>query len=93
MAKEINVAASNPGKKKIAENAPEFVFGKENFILVYIGLALIVLGFIFMLGGGSDDPKVFNNAIYDFQRLTLSPILILAGFGVELFAIMKKPRE
>ncbi|NVO21312.1 MAG: DUF3098 domain-containing protein [Bacteroidetes bacterium] len=93
MAKETKVVASAPIKKKADETGPEFAFGKENFIILYIGLALIVLGFIFMLGGGSNDPKVFNNAIYDFQRLTLAPILILAGFVVELFAIMKKPKE
>ena len=93
MAKELKTAPSAASKKKIEEKAVEFAFGRENFIIVYIGLALVILGFILMMGGGSSDPKVFNDAIYDFQRLTLAPLLILAGFVVEIFAIMKKPKE
>ncbi len=46
-----------------------------------------------MIGGGSDDPNVFSEKIFDFRRLTLAPILILAGYVVEIFAIMKKPKE
>lgn len=67
-----------------------FVFGKENYKYLFIGLALIVLGFILMIGGGSDSPDEFNEGIFNFQRLTLAPILILAGFGVEIYAIMKR---
>jgi hypothetical protein len=93
MAKEFKTAPSVPSKKKIEEKAAEFAFGRENYIMVFIGLALIILGFVLMLGGGSDDPKVFNEAVYNFQRITLAPILILAGFVVEIFAIMKKPRD
>jgi len=70
-----------------------FAFGKENYRLLLIGLALIVLGFLFMIGGGSDDPKVFSQNIFNFQRLTLAPLLILAGYVVEIFAIMKKPKD
>jgi len=58
-----------------------------------IGLALIVLGFLLMIGGGSKDPKVFSQGIFNFQRLTLAPLLILAGYVVEIFAIMKKPKD
>jgi hypothetical protein len=67
-----------------------FVFGKENYKFLFIGLALIVLGFILMIGGGSDSPDEFNEGIFNFQRLTLAPILILAGFAVEIYAIMKR---
>jgi hypothetical protein len=70
-----------------------FAFGKENYRLLLIGLALIVLGFLLMIGGGSDDPKVFSHDIFNFRRLTLAPILILAGYVVEIFAIMKKPKD
>lgn len=58
-----------------------------------IGLAVIALGFILMVGGGSDDPAVFNEGMFNFQRLTLSPLLILAGYVIGIFAIMKKPRD
>lgn len=69
-----------------------FVFNRQNYRLLIIGLILIGLGFIFMIGGGSDDPNVFNYKIFNFQRLTLAPILILAGFIVEIFAIMKRSK-
>jgi len=46
-----------------------------------------------MIGGGSDDPNKFNDAIFNFQRLTLAPILILGGYVIEIFAIMKKPKQ
>ena len=65
-------------------------FGKQNYVIVLIGIALIVLGFLFMLGGGSSDPDVFNEKMFDFQRITLAPILVLAGFVVEIVAIFWK---
>ena len=58
-----------------------------------IGLGIIILGFILMSGGGSDDPNVFNEAMFNFRRITLAPILVLAGFGFEIYAIMKKPKN
>jgi hypothetical protein len=91
MAKEVKVVPAAPVKKK-EEKPVEFAFGKENYVLLFIGLAFIALGFILMTGGGSKDPKVFNEAIFDFRRLTLAPILILTGFVVEIFAIMKKSK-
>ena len=80
-------------KKNPAEKKPMFAFGKENYRLLLIGLAVIVLGFILMIGGGSDDPNKFNFDLFNFQRLTLAPVLILAGFVIEIFAIMKKPKQ
>ncbi len=57
------------------------------------GLALIILGFILLAGGKSADPTKFNyDEIYSFRRITLAPLLMLAGFGVEVYAIMKRPR-
>jgi hypothetical protein len=71
----------------------EFAFGKQNYTLMFIGLGFLLLGFILMIGGGSDDPKVFSPALFDFQRLTLSPLLLLTGYIIEIFAIMKRPKE
>ena len=71
----------------------DFAFSKENYRLMLIGLAFIVTGFILMIGGGSKDPKDFSPDIFNFQRLTLAPILILAGYVIEIFAIMKKPKD
>lgn len=72
---------------------PVFLFGKNNFYLMFIGLGLIILGFILMSGARETDPNVFNRAeIYSFRRITLAPILIIGGFVVEVFAIMLKPK-
>lgn len=70
---------------------PNFVFGKKNYLFMLIGLALIALGFILMTGGGSDDPNVFNPAIYNFRRIRLAPTIVLIGFGIEIYAILTKP--
>ena len=67
-------------------------FGRSNYILVLIGLAFLLVGFLLMIGGGSDNPDVFNEGMFNFRRLTLSPILILIGFGIQFYAIMKKPK-
>lgn len=71
----------------------DFAFGKENYILVLAGLALIALGFFLMAGGGSEDPNVFSEEIFSTRRITVAPIVILLGFAVEIFAIMKKPKD
>lgn len=82
---------SNEKKISTANNS---LFGKENFKWMLIGLAVMALGFFLMIGGKSTDPKVFNdNDVYSFTRITLAPILIIAGLLVEIFAIMKKPKE
>lgn len=84
---------SAPAAKSEPASNTGFAFGKENYKLLFIGLALIFLGFLLMIGGGSDDPNVFSEDIFNFRRLTLAPILILAGYVVEIIAIMKKPKD
>ena len=81
--------------KNIKEvQAPSFVFAKENYIIMIIGLVFLALGYILMIGGGTDDPNVFNEKeIFSFQRITLSPILLAIGFIIEIYAIMKRPKE
>jgi len=76
-------------------NKPDFIFGKANYKLLFIGLAVIALGFILMAGGGSDDPNVFNPEIYNFRRIRLAPTLVLIGFGIQIYAILfdKKKKE
>ena len=54
-----------------------------------IGLGVIILGFILMIGGGSKDPDVFNPDIFNFRRIRLAPALVLIGFGIEIFAILR----
>ena len=68
----------------------DFAFTKKNYILLIIGLAFIGSGIILMIGGGSEDPTKFSADIFDFQRLTLAPILLALGFIIELIAVMYK---
>lgn len=73
---------------------PGFAFGKDNYRILIIGVVVVILGYVLMVGGGSDDPTKFNaDEIFSFRRITLSPIVILAGFVVVLFGIMKKSKD
>lgn len=86
------------GKTTTSTNAPKgnqvFLFDKSNYTLMIAGVAIILLGFVLMSGGKSPDPNKFNyDEIYSFRRITLAPIMILLGFAVEVYAIMKKPAE
>jgi hypothetical protein len=76
-----------------AKNEMSFAFGKINYILMIAGIVLIFLGYILMSGGGSDDPKVFNPAIFDTQRITIAPIVVLLGYALEVVAILKKAKD
>ncbi len=76
------------------DNKPNFALSKENYILLAIGFGVIVLGFLLMVGGKSNDPNVFNeNEVFGWRRVTLAPMVVLAGFVFEIYAIMKKPRQ
>ena len=77
----------------LAEKQREMPLTVANYKLMLIGLGIIILGFILMSGGGSDDPNVFDYSMFSFRRITLAPVVVLAGFGFELFAIMKKFKE
>lgn len=68
-------------------------FGKQNYQIFIAGIALIVLGYLLMIGGGSDDPNVFNPAIFDTQRITIAPMVCLLGFVVVIVGIMKRPKN
>jgi hypothetical protein len=71
----------------------EFLFGKKNYTFMFIGLAIITLGFILMAGGGSDNPAVFNEDIYNWRRIRLAPTLVIIGLAVEIYAIMLNPKK
>ena len=73
-------------------NKPEFLFDKVNYKILLIGIGVIVLGFILMSGGGSDDPKVYSDAIFDFRRIRLAPTTVLIGFGITIYSIFKKSK-
>ena len=79
--------------KKDNKPSADFAFGKENYFLMLIGIAVILAGFMLMAGGGSDDPNKFNPEIFSTKRLTVSPILIMLGFVIEIYAILRKTKD
>jgi len=85
---------SKEKKQATAGGSSNPLFGKENYMWMLIGLGVLALGFFLMAGGKSSDPKVFNdNEVYSTTRITIAPILIIAGFVIEIFAIMKKSKS
>ena len=82
------MSTKNENKEKL-----NFALGRENYKLLAIGFIIIVIGFLLMLGGRSESPEIFSDNIFSFRRITLSPIVVLAGFIFEIWAIMKKPKE
>lgn len=82
----INMAKKNKNKVQ-----GEFLFGKKNYLIMIVGAAVILLGFALMMGGGSDDPNVFNEEIYSFTRIRLAPTIVFIGLAIEVYAIMANP--
>ncbi len=83
----------NQNNKPNQQSKQEFIFQKKNYMFMFIGIAFIVLGFILMSGGGSDDPNVFNDDIFNFRRIRLAPTLVLIGLGIEVYAILLNPHK
>lgn len=74
-------------------NKPVFLFDKVNYKILLVGLAVIAIGFILMSGGGSEDPNVFNKEIFSFRRIRLAPTVVLIGFGITIYSILKNPKK
>ncbi len=66
------------------------LFDRSKYSFMIAGLGLAALGFVLMIGGGSKDPNHFSDSIFSFRRITLAPILVLAGFALQVYAILKK---
>jgi len=83
-------------KKTVPANEDKegkMALGPANYKLMLIGFAVIVLGFVLMVGGASPSPDEFNYGMFSFRRITLAPILVLAGFAFEVYAIMYRPKK
>ena len=70
----------------------ELLFKKSNYKIFSISIIIITSGFVLMLGGESTDPNFFNEEIFNFQRITLAPILVILGFSIAIISILKKPQ-
>jgi len=79
--------------KKENNEKKNFALGPENYKLLAIGFAIIIIGFLLMMGGKSTSPDKFSENIFSFRRITLAPIVVLAGFVFEIWAIMKRPKD
>ena len=71
----------------------DFIFTKENYRWMLIGAVVIAIGMFLMAGGKSTDPNVFDiKSVYSTTRITIAPLLILAGLVIEIYAIFKRPK-
>jgi len=79
----------------MAEKKAPSMFTKENYMWMVIGLVVIAIGMFLMAGGKSNEnPAVFDDkAVYSFTRITVAPLLILAGLAIEVFAIFRNPKN
>jgi DMSO/TMAO reductase YedYZ molybdopterin-dependent catalytic subunit len=72
----------------------ELAFGKENYRLFALAAIVVTIGYLLMVGGGSEDPNVFNyDELFSFRRITLAPIIVLLGFGIGFYGILKRPKN
>ena len=78
--------------KEINNNNNKFAFTKKNYIILAVGVLFIITGLFLMQGGVSEDPALYNPEMFNFQRITLSPIIILSGFIINIFAILYSPK-
>ncbi|MCK5781171.1 MAG: DUF3098 domain-containing protein [Flavobacteriales bacterium] len=68
----------------------QFLFGKKNYILMGVGLALIAIGYLLMAGGASTSPDTFNEEMFSTMRIRIAPLVVITGFIVEIWAILAK---
>lgn len=80
-------------KGKINNQDENFALDGTNYLFLAVGFIIIIIGFLLMVGGKSEDPAVFSEEIFSFRRITLAPIVVLAGFAFEIWAIMRKPKS
>jgi hypothetical protein len=96
ISKEENVVSKgNDGEVNLLEYSKKapYSYSADNYILLFIGLAINILGFILMIGGGSDDPAKFDgDALFSPIRITLAPALIVIGYGVIAYGIMRRSK-
>ena len=92
-------SADSIGKAVEVSENNSFYFGKENYKLMLIGLALIIVGFLLMMGAdantvdGKYDPNLWNEGIFSIRRIRIAPMLVIAGFAVEVYAILKRKKN
>jgi hypothetical protein len=74
--------------KKIPSSQKQFLFQIKNYRYLIVAIGFISLGFILMVGGGSENPQVFNPEIFSFRRIRVAPTMVLLGFGIAIYSIL-----
>ena len=96
MAKQQSVSkdkVSSASVLKANTNETPFIFDRTNYFIMIAGIVVILLGFELMSGGSTTDPNVFpKEELYSFRRITLAPIVVMIGFAIEIYAILKRPK-
>jgi hypothetical protein len=85
-----NTSASKATTPSTPPSTENFAFGRENYILLVASVVLVIIGYALMSGGKTTDPKVFDGEIFNFRRITLAPIVVLIGYAVGIYSIVKK---
>ncbi len=94
IAKPVSKDTSKSNKFGYIGEKLDFAFGRENYILLFVGIVVLFIGYLLLIGGGSDDPSVFTGEkLFNTQRMVVAPLVLLAGFIIEIFAIMKRPKD
>jgi hypothetical protein len=85
---------TKPGQKKARNTFDDLPLSKDDYKWMVIGSVIIFLGYILMSGGGTDNPEIFpGETLFSPRRMTLAPLMILAGMGVVLYGIVKTSKE
>lgn len=87
------MAGKNNLKDTTSDKKAGFPIPVSSYKMILIGFGIVLIGFILMMGGGSGNPDEFSYDIFSFRRITLAPIVVLAGFGFVFWAIMRKPKK
>ncbi len=85
--------SSSVASQKQTSPVTPLIFDRTNYLIMIAGVVVILIGFVLMSGGATSDPNVFpKEELYSFRRITLAPIVVMIGFGIEIFAILKRPK-
>jgi len=84
--------STNEETNQKTSNGDNFALGRQNYKLMLIGIGIVALGFILMIGGGSEDPMEFNEEIFSPRRITVAPIVALIGYGFIFWSILKRSK-
>lgn len=80
-------------KTPVSRNNFAVSFGLINYVLMALGIVVLIIGYVLLSGGGSDDPSVFNEAMFDARRLKVAPVTIVLGLVIEILAIMLRVKK